>query len=394
MQILVLNSGSSSIKYELFHTESWLAAAAGMVENIDRKNGRMVHKEYHGAEIWQTEKSLPDIDHRQGFAAIQQVLHKNGELNLAAIGHRVVHGGEFFSAPVRIDGKVLRAIRELIPLAPLHNPANLLGIEAAMECCPTVPQVAVFDTAFHQSMPDYASRYALPARLYEKHRVRRYGFHGTSHSYVSKAAAEFLDIPYKQFNCIVLHLGNGASACAVRNGKSVDTSMGMTPLEGLVMGTRCGDIDPAIIFYLRNNTSMDTRQIETMLNRESGLKGLSGHNDMREILTAREQGDKPAALAFDIYCYRVKKYIGAYCAALSRVDAVIFTGGIGENAIPVRERVCRGLEPFGIQMDFEKNARTTDGIIQLHRDGAKVKILMVPTDEEREIAMQAMAVLG
>ena len=393
MQILVLNSGSSSIKYELFQKNNWTVLATGLVENIGDQNARLLHKEYLDGEEHRTEVFLPGCDHRQGFAAIQEELQKNGALELAAIGHRVVHGGEAFSAPVLIDDAVIRTIRELVPLAPLHNPANLLGIEVAQECCGDVPQVAVFDTAYHQSMPEYASRYPLPLYLYEKHHVRRYGFHGTSHSYVSKTASEFLDIPYNRFNCIVLHLGNGASACAVENGKSVDTSMGMTPLEGLVMGTRCGDIDPAIIFYLERNTGMDVNQIDDMLNRESGLKGLCGFNDMRELLANKDEGSKEAALAFDLYCYRLKKYIGAYFAALGRIDALVFTGGIGENAVPVREQACIGLAGLGITINREKNNQRKKGIMEIHQDEAAVKVLVVPTDEEREIAMQAMAVI-
>ncbi len=267
MQILVLNSGSSSIKYELFQTDDWSVRAHGLVENIGTQNARLLHREYAGGKEYTSEIALAGADHRQGFASVQEILHANGEQPPAAVGHRVVHGGEFFSAPVLIDGAVTRKISDLIPLAPLHNPANLLGIEVARDCYPDVSQVAVFDTAFHQTMPEYAGRYPLPTELYERHRVRRYGFHGTSHSFVSKTAAKFLDIPYPQFNCIVLHLGNGASACAVQQGKSIDTSMGMTPLEGLVMGTRCGDIDPAIIFYLQRNTGMDLEQIVAVLNR-------------------------------------------------------------------------------------------------------------------------------
>jgi len=338
----VLNSGSSSIKYELFQANGWSVLAAGLVEKIDDQSARLLHKEYSGGEEHRTEAPLSGADHRRGFAAIQAALQKGGALELGAIGHRVVHGGEAFSAPVLIDDAVIRIIRDLIPLAPLHNPANLLGIEVARECYADVPQVAVFDTAFHQTMPEHASRYPLPAELYEEHHVRRYGFHGSSHSFVSRTAADFLYIPYNRFNCIVLHLGNGASACAVKNGQSVDTSMGMTPLEGLVMGSRCGDIDPAIIFYLERNTGMGVNRIDAVLNRESGLKGLCGTNDMRELLAAKEQGSQKAALAFDIYCYRLKKYIGAYLGALGRIDALIFTGGIGENAAVVRKRNLSG----------------------------------------------------
>lgn len=389
----MLNSGSSSIKYELFQANGWSVLAAGLVEKIDDQSARLLHKEYSGGEEHRTEVPLSGADHRRGFAAIQAALQKGGALELGAIGHRVVHGGEAFSAPVLIDDAVIRIIRDLIPLAPLHNPANLLGIEVARECYADVPQVAVFDTAFHQTMPEHASRYPLPAELYEEHHVRRYGFHGSSHSFVSRTAADFLYIPYNRFNCIVLHLGNGASACAVKNGQSVDTSMGMTPLEGLVMGSRCGDIDPAIIFYLERNTGMGVNRIDAVLNRESGLKGLCGTNDMRELLAAKEQGSQKAALAFDIYCYRLKKYIGAYLGALGRIDALIFTGGIGENAAIVRKRTCQGLAGLGIVVDMKKNRSWKEGIAAIHSDDSKVKILVVPTNEELEIASQTLKVI-
>jgi acetate kinase len=340
-----------------------------------------------------SELSLPGVDHRHGFGHILTALQQDKDVRINAIGHRVVHGGELFSAPVVIDQGVIEAIRSLVPLAPLHNPANLLGIEVARESCADVDQVAVFDTAFHQTMPDFAGRYPLPKKVYEKHHVRRYGFHGTSHSYVSKAAADYMGMNYDTFNCIVLHLGNGASACAIQGGRSVDTSMGLTPLEGLVMGTRCGDIDPAIIFYLERNGGMDVNQIDDLLNRESGLKGLCGTNDMRRLLEQREEGSPDAALAFDLYCYRLKKYIGAYLAALGRIDALIFTGGIGENAALVREQSCQGLAGLGIAVDANRNRQGLADIMEIQVEGTDTRVLVVPTDEEKEIAIQTHSLL-
>ncbi len=398
MKILVINSGSSSLKFQLFDLPDLTVSASGLIEQIgeEKSSARLTY--FDGAGTKQMLKqSKPVAEHRQAIKVMAELLRESGAMTdvgeLAGIGHRVVHGGESFHEPILIDDTVLSAIEELIPLAPLHNPANLTGIRVAMDHAGDVPQVAVFDTAFHQSIPEYGYLYALPYKLYEKDHVRRYGFHGTSHSFVSKAAARFLDIPYDRFNCIVLHLGNGASACAVENGKSVDTSMGMTPLAGLVMGTRCGDIDPAITFYLERNSGMDVNQIDDMLNHESGLKGLCGSNDMRELLDAKEQGSKEMALAFDVYCYQLKKYIGAYFAVLGRIDALIFTGGIGENAAPVREQACQGLSGLGIAISREKNNQRKEKIMEIQQDEAAVKVLVVPTDEEREIASQVMAVI-
>ena len=398
MKILVINSGSSSLKFQIFAEEGLTVLASGMIEQIGAEESHARIKYFDGAGDEKTlEKKDVIAEHRQAIKVMAELLRESGAMTdvreLAGIGHRVVHGGESFHEPILIDDTVIAAIEELIPLAPLHNPANLTGIRVAMDHAGDVPQVAVFDTAFHQSIPEHGYLYALPYKLYEKHHVRRYGFHGTSHSFVSKAAAQFLDIPYHRFNCIVLHLGNGASACAVENGKSVDTSMGMTPLAGLVMGTRCGDIDPAITFYLERNTGMDVNQIDDMLNHESGLKGLCGSNDMRELLAAKEQGSKEMALAFEIYCYQLKKYIGAYFAALGRIDALIFTGGIGENAAPVREQACQGLAGLGITISREKNNQRKEKIMEIQQDEVMVKVLVVATDEEREIASQVMAVI-
>ena len=282
----------------------------------------------------------------------------------------------------------------MIPFAPLHNPGNLQGIEVALATCPGVPQVAVFDTAFHQTMPPRAFRYALPRDLYDVHRVRRYGFHGTSHAHVARRAAELLGKPPGSLNLITLHLGNGASAAAIREGKSVDTSMGMTPLEGLIMGTRCGDLDPAVPFFLGTVTGKNPVELLALLNKESGLKGICGANDMREVHRKAEEGDPSASLAIDMYCYRIRKYIGAYTAVLGRVDALVFTGGVGENDAEVRRRACEGLERLGIAVDEARNGSPSGEPREIQREGMPVKVLVVPTNEELEIALQTIACIG
>jgi acetate kinase len=394
-KILVLNSGSSSIKYELFRINDWSVITNGMVENIGDNSARLVARMMVDGKEMKKEKLLPEADHNQGFASIAKVLEDNDNTDdaLIGIGHRVVHGGELFSEPTLITPEVMAAIRSLIPLAPLHNPVNLLGIEAGRARYPRVPQVAVFDTAFHQTMPDHASRYPLPGSLYSRYHIRRYGFHGTSHRYVCDRAAKFLGINPQALNLISLHLGGGASGCAVSGGRSVDTSMGFTPLEGLVMGSRCGDIDPAIIFYLQREATMSSNEVESLLNHESGLLGLCGSSDMREITARAEIGDKQAILALAIYAYRVKKYIGGYLAILGRCDALIFTGGIGENASQVREMICQGLAGLGIELDLEKNQTKISTIRDIAADASKIRILIIPTDEEQEIARQTLAVL-
>lgn len=392
--ILVLNSGSSSIKYELFRSGDWSVVARGLVENIGKDTARLVAKKMLAGSESREELPLPGADHAQGFAAIAKTLGGNGDGGrLIGIGHRVVHGGELFQEPTVITPEVLEGIRSLIPLAPLHNPVNLLGIEAAQSCCPAVPQVAVFDTAFHQTMPDFAYRYPLPEALYRRDHIRRYGFHGTSHRYVSARAAEFLGGSPQSLNLIVLHLGGGASACAVAAGRSVDTSMGFTPLEGLVMGSRCGDIDPAIIFYLQRQAGMGGAEVERLLNHKSGLMGLCASGDMREITARAANGEPEATLALAIYAYRAKKYIGAYLAALGRVDALVFTGGIGENAARVRELICQGLEGLGIEVDRVKNEIAKSGNRDVAAAASRVRVLVIPTNEEQEIASQTLTAL-
>jgi acetate kinase len=390
--LLVINSGSSSIKYRFFEVGTYSVIATGLIEKIGESESKLSHgwqnKENRYEEILETQH-VPD--HRKGFDWIVDVNARTspgGERELIGIGHRVVHGGEAFSEPTLIDDRVVTAIKKMIPLAPLHNPANLIGMEVALERRPDVPQVAVFDTAFHQSMPPCAFYYALPQEIYTEHHVRRYGFHGTSHHYVAKKAAEHLDRSLDTLNLITLHLGNGASATAISKGKSVDTSMGMTPMEGLVMGTRCGDIDPAIHFYLSRETGRTNEELETMFNHDSGLKGICGLNDMREIIRLAGSGDKHAHLAIDIYCYRIRKYIGAYSAVLGQVDAIVFTGGIGENAALIRKHCCEDLDHLGIILDNRKNNDCSPGVSEIQGEKSPVKILVIPTNEELEIAHQ------
>jgi acetate kinase len=399
MKVLVINSGSSSIKYQLFDMSDQTVLASGLLERIGESTSRLTqHTQKAAGDMEKVVKTDPVPNHKEGFQLIGEVLGQSGALQgtteLFGIGHRVVHGGEAFREPTLISDEVIATIRELIPLAPLHNPANLQGIEVTMENAHHVPQVAVFDTAFHHSIPSYAYHYALPLDLYQDHAVRRYGFHGTSHQYVAKQGALYLKQPLDALNLITLHLGNGASAAAVEEGKSVDTSMGMTPLEGLIMGTRCGDMDPAIVFYLKRKTGWSLAEVESMLNKQSGLKGICGANDMREIGEQAERGEKNAKLAIDMYCYRIKKYIGAYCAVLGRLDALIFTGGIGENAAYVRAGACQGLAQLGIEIDPEKNNRRLPEAFEIHAETSMVKVLVIPTDEELEIAIQTVEKLN
>jgi len=400
VKVLVLNSGSSSIKYQLFDMNGLAVLASGIVERIGESQGHILHKVMGaGSDDGKTiRRSVQVADHRHGFELMGQILSETGAIRhtseLAGMGHRVVHGGEKFHEPVIITEEVIETIRGLVPLAPLHNPANLTGIQVAMEYAPAVRQVAVFDTAFHQTIPQHAYLYALPRSLYEKLHVRRYGFHGTSHFFVAKEAAAHLGSSFDHTNLITLHLGNGASMAAVKNGRCVDTSMGMTPLEGLIMGTRCGDLDPAIIFYLARETGMGLSELDALLNHESGLKGICGDNDMRRIAERAVQGDGHAGLALDMFCYRIRKYIGSYLAVLGRIDALVFTGGIGENAAIVRENVCSDLAGLGIDIDREKNLATTKGVRELQHDGNNVKVLVIPTNEELEIARQTIDVLS
>jgi len=395
MKVAVINCGSSSIKYEVFDVRECAMLATGLVEKIGSADGRLRQRKRKADGTFEEQSfTKPLAGHIEGFEFMAGVNQKEriieDESELFGIGHRVVHGGDVFREPTLIDDKVVAAIKGLIPLAPLHNPSNLLGIEVSREHFPHVPQVAVFDTAFHQTLPSHAYHYAVPHQLYEEHHVRRYGFHGTSHSYVAKEAARHLGKLPSELNLITLHLGNGASAAAVKEGRSIDTSMGMTPLEGLVMGTRCGDIDPSLPFYLMRQTAMSRNAVENLMNRESGLKGICGVSDMREIQDLAAKGHERAGLAIGMFCYRVKKYIGAYFAVLGRLDAIVFTGGIGENSAAVRQQCCEGLEHMGIVLDSQKNTAAGGTVAEIQKDGMPVQVVVIKTNEEREIARQTI----
>jgi acetate kinase len=372
--------------------------ASGELENIGSASACLHYSQVDATGQERSERQERAVaDHRAGLQWIGEILqHPAGRAQgpaVGAIGHRVVHGGEQFRAPALVTDAVLDGIRRALPLAPLHNPANLLGIEVAREFAPGVPQVAVFDTAFHQSMPAHAYLYALPYELYEEHAVRRYGFHGTSHGFVARAAAGLLRRPLAELDLISVHLGNGASATAIQRGRSVDTSMGLTPLEGLVMGSRCGDIDPALVFYLARQTGQPYRDIEALLNTGSGLKGLCGHHDMREVLRRAGEGDERARLAVDLFCYRIRKYIGAYFAVLGRLDALVFTGGIGENQPGIRAQCCAGLDALGIRIDAQRNTAPDTAVREVQAGAAGVRVLVIPTNEELEIARQTLETL-
>ena len=392
MKILVLNSGSSSIKFQLFAMDTKTSLASGLVEQIGSSSSRAVLKA--NGETYEIKRFIKD--HHDGLEAMNELfvtshtLHDLSELD--GIGHRIVHGGESFFSSMIVDESVIKKIEEISPLAPLHNPGHLAGIKNAMKESKNVPHVVVFDTVFHQSMPEYAYRYALPYDVCKTHHIRKYGFHGTSHRYVCKQAAKMLGIEFDKFNAISLHLGNGASACAVQNGKSIDTSMGLSPLEGLIMGTRSGDMDPAVVIYLLNIGVLKWNEIDNFLNKKSGLFGICGSSDMREVV-AKMQNDERAKLAFEMFCYRVKKYIGSYYAILGRVDALIFTGGIGENAPNTRQKICDDLKHLGIHINHDLNFQDMRGERCIDGDDAKIKTLIIPTNEELEIAIETARVI-
>jgi acetate kinase len=400
MKILVINSGSSSIKYQLFDMAQKEPLTTGIVEKIGEAVSRIKHTTFPNGQKKEISQELVVENHRQGLEQVARLLMDqevgviDSASDIAAIGHRVVHGGEHFSQPTVIDAEVKAAIRALASLAPLHNPSNLEGIEVATEIFPDAPQVAVFDTAFHQTMPPAAYRYALPNQLYEKHSIRVYGFHGTSHLFVSQQAINYLGQPAEATNLITIHLGNGCSITAVKGGQAVDTSMGFSPLAGLMMGSRSGDLDPAVVYFLGTKLNMSFEQIDQLLNKESGLLGIAGHNDMRDIESRRAQGDTAAQLALDMYTYRIKKYIGAYLAVLGRVDALVFTAGVGQNSAYVRQQVCTGLEKLGIALDAEKNESGATGpVSEIQGIDCPIKVLIIPTNEELEIAAQTLTVI-
>jgi acetate kinase len=401
MKILVVNCGSSSFKYQLIDMTDRSVLCSGLVERIGDSMGSLTHKQFPGGSRerkFSEERPFPD--HTEGMTRVMHFITDAdyGVLKdlreIGACGHRVVQGGEIFTRSCVVGPKEIKEIADLSPLAPLHNPACVQGLEVVMQLLPHAPSVAVFDTEFHATMAPAAYMYALPYELYEKERVRRYGMHGTSHHYVSHKAAEFLGRPDEGFNVITCHLGNGSSITAVKDGKCVDTSMGMTPLAGVIMGTRCGDIDPAIHAYLGRHTGMGLEEIDSMLNRKSGLKGICGMNDMRDLHAASEKGDARAQLAFDMFCHSIRKYIGAYYAVLGRVDALVFTAGIGENDDKARAGICRDLEGLGIAIDPAKNAERSGKARVLSPEGSRVTVLVVPTNEEIAIAEATQRVLG
>ena len=392
-RVLVINAGSSSLKYRLVDGESGTVEATGIVERIGEEMASLSHES--GGEEHREEREVATFE--EALQAALDAFEKHGPSldgdDIAAVGHRVVHGGDRFAEPTLVDDDVLAAVEELVPLAPLHNPANLEGLRVARRLFPDVPQVAVFDTAFHQTMPPAAYTYAVPAAWRDEHRIRRYGFHGTSHAFVSGVAADLLGRARAETNLVVLHLGNGASAAAIRGGRSVDTSMGLTPLEGLVMGTRSGDLDPAIHAHLHRQLGWSLEDIDRALNRDSGLKGLAGHNDFREVLRRRAAGDAAATDAFDVYAYRVRKYVGAYFAALGIVHGVVFTGGVGQHSPELRTAALSGLEPLGIVLDPARNAGPVREPTVVSAGTSDVAVLVIPTDEEWEIARQALALV-
>jgi len=398
MKILALNCGSSSVKYQLFDWENKSVVAKGIVERVGIGDSFIVH-EVPGRETYRNEYECHDHNTAINLVLNTLVSKEYGVIEnlneISAIGHRVVHGGEQFKSSVLINDEVIKAIEDVQHLAPLHNPPNLAGIRAAKEILPKVPHVAIFDTAFHQTMPKHAYVYAVPYEWYEEYGVRRYGFHGTSHLYVSKRAAALLKKDAKDCNIITMHIGNGVSHTAIKNGKSVDTSMGLTPLEGAVMGTRCGDIDPAIPLFMQQRLNVSPREMDNMLNKKSGILGITGKfTDRRDVLECAKT-DERCKLAIEIEAYRIKKYIGSYYAVLGRVDAIVFTAGVGENATIIREKALEGLEELGIKIDKEKNSKTfsKSGETEISTSDSKVKVFVIPTNEELVFVEDVVAIL-
>lgn len=397
MKILVLNCGSSSIKYKLFDMKNHSVLAQGGIEKIGLKGSFLKLTLPDGQKVMLEGEIL---EHRIGIEYILGVLlsEKYGCIRsldeIDAVGHRVVHGGEKFNTSVLITQEVIEMVKECIDLAPLHNPPNLKGIDAIAELMPGTPQVAVFDTAFHQTMPDYAYMYGLPYSLYEKYGIRRYGFHGTSHRYVSRRACDFLNVSYEEQRIITAHIGNGGSVTAIKNGKSIDTSMGMTPVEGLIMGTRSGDVDPGVITYIMDKEHLSSQGVSRLLNKFSGVLGISGvSSDMREIEAAIEQGNERAKLAMRMYNYRIKKYIGSYTAILGGLDMLVFTGGVGENQTSTRSEVCKNMEYLGLELDEDLNASVRAKEALISKPTSKVKVLVIPTNEELTIAHDTLEII-
>jgi acetate kinase len=398
MNIFVINSGSSSIKYQLIDMPGKIIICSGLVESIGLSNSTIIHKTYSGGKE-QIIKETPDIiDHAAGLQEVARLLTDatigviNDPSDIRAVGHRIVHGGEKLFATSFITPQVKEEIKRIFPLAPLHNPAHYLGIEVAEKIFTTAKQIAVFDTAFHHTMPEKAYRYAIPGEFYHTHKVRVYGFHGTSHKYVSDQAIQYLDKPASKI--ITIHLGNGCSMAAIENGKCVDTSMGLGPLDGLIMGTRSGNIDASVIFHLVSQLGYEIEQVSTLLNKKSGMLGLTGFSDMRDIKREIENGNAEAKLAYEMYAYRIRKYIGSYAAVLNGLDAIVFTGGVGENDALTRKMVTCNLEWLGIIPDEEKNDLHINGLHEINAVDSKVKILVVPTNEELEIASQCYELIS
>lgn len=397
MKVLVINAGSSSLKYQLIDMDTHSLMAKGLCERIGIEGSLLKHTPT-GRDSVKIEAPMPSHADAIKLVINALVSKEHGVIadmsEISAVGHRVVHGGEAFSSSVIINNEVKEVLKECSVLAPLHNPANLIGIEACEQAMPGVPQVGVFDTAFHQTMPAKAYTYALPYEYYQKYKVRRYGFHGTSHYYVSKRAAEMLGKPIEELKIITCHLGNGSSLAAVDGGKCIDTSMGFTPLAGVEMGTRCGDIDPAIIPFIMEKEGITIDEMNTVMNKKSGVDGISGiSSDFRDVETAADNGNERAALALDIFAYSVKRYIGMYMAALGGVDAIVFTAGVGENSAEMRERIISNLEFFGIKIDAEKN-KVRGKEADISAADAKVKTLVIPTNEELTIALFAEELLN
>ncbi len=397
MTIFVVNAGSSSIKYQLFKMPQEKPVCAGLLERIGLEGSAIAHKVFKGDAEKVIKKTIDLPDYETGLKEVARLLtdKETGVIEnpeeIEAVGHRVVHGGESFAATVVITPEVKEEIRKLFPLALLHNPANYMGIEVAEKIFTKAKQVAVFDTAFHQTMPEKAFRYAIPQSFYTNFRIRVYGFHGTSHKYVSEQAAKYLNNPAAKI--ITIHLGNGCSMAAIDAGKSVDTSMGFGPLSGLIMGTRSGDIDASVIFHLVNELGYDLEQVKALLNKRSGMQGLTGFSDMRDISKAIAEGDKQSEMAYEMYAYRIKKYIGSYAAILNGLDAIVFTAGVGENDVNIRRLVCVNMNFLGILLDEEKNNLRSGVLREINTDDAPVKILVVPTNEELEIAQQCFELL-
>ncbi len=398
MKVLVLNCGSSSVKYKLLNMETREELGSGGVEKIGMKGSFLKHTRHDGQKVILEGEIL---EHQVAVEYILGVLtsEKHGSISsmeeINAVGHRVVHGGEKFNASVLITDEVIHKIEECIDIAPLHNPPNLAGIRAISELLPDVPQVAVFDTAFHQTMPEHAYMYGIPYSLYKKYGIRRYGFHGTSHRYVSRRACEFLGLDYENTKIITAHIGNGASITAIENGKSIDTSMGFTPVEGLMMGTRSGDVDLGVVTFLIEKEMLASQAVSTLFNKHSGVLGVSGlSSDMRDIENAVANGNERATLALNMYEYRIKKYIGSYLTALNGTDVLVFTGGVGENQTGTRERVCDSLAFMGVKIDKELNARTRGTETVLSTPDSTVKVVVIPTDEEFMIASDTMTIIG